>query len=399
MTNFQKSISGKLRVKLTSAEPEAMLDAINTAGISINGVQRCDELSCMFDILRKDYHDLLLLVKKSGGSLVIIDEQGVFFLVKRLYNRPVLLWGILVILFLNWLLPTRILFVNVVGNDTVSDSVILEAAQESGIYFGASRREVRSEKVKNAILSEVPQLQWIGVNTAGCVATISVRERVFQEQMKSEKTVSSIVAARDGFILSGTVVRGNPLFAVGQTVKRGQVLISGYTDCGNHIQATCAEGEILAQTTHQIRAVTPSRCVCRWNLQSTNHKISLIIGKKRINLWNGSGILDSSCGRMYKEYYITLPGGFRLPISLCIESFFLFDSREEELQKMEVEMPLYHFVSRYLKKHMIAGEIQSGMKTVRKANGIYILDGCFICTEMIGREQQEQIGEANGKNN
>ena len=63
--------------------------------------------------------------------------------------------------------------------------------------------------------------------------------------------------SRDGFIVSATVTRGNFLCRVGQSVKAGQVLISGYTDCGICIQATRAEGEIYAQTSRDFAAVTP----------------------------------------------------------------------------------------------------------------------------------------------
>ena len=36
---------------------------------------------------------------------------------------------------------------------------------------------IRSEKVKNSLLQRIPQLQWAGINTDGCVAVISVREK------------------------------------------------------------------------------------------------------------------------------------------------------------------------------------------------------------------------------
>ena len=98
-----------------------------------------------------------------------------------------------------------------------------------------------------------------GVNTSGCVATVSVRERTDPEVTEQDSAVSNIVASRDGFIVSATVTRGNFLCRVGQSVKAGQVLISGYTDCGICIQATRAEGEIYAQTSRDFAAVTPRR--------------------------------------------------------------------------------------------------------------------------------------------
>lgn len=36
--------------------------------------------------------------------------------------------------------------------------------------------------MKNALLSAIPELQWAGVNTYGCRAVISVRERTLPER-------------------------------------------------------------------------------------------------------------------------------------------------------------------------------------------------------------------------
>ena len=160
-------------------------------------------------------------------------------------------------------LPTRIFFVRVEGNVTTPTRLILDAAGESGIRFGASRRAVRSEKMKTALLSALPHLHGAGGNTSGCVATGSVRQRTEPEVTGQDRAVSSIVASRDGFIVSATVTRGNSLCRVGQSVKAGQVLISGYTDCGICIQATRAEGETCAQTSREFAAVTPAQWTAR----------------------------------------------------------------------------------------------------------------------------------------
>lgn len=313
--------------------------------------------------------------------------------------RPVLLAGLGILILLAMYLPSRVLFVRVEGNSQIPDRQILAAAEECGIRFGASRREVRSEKVKNALLSSVPQLQWAGVNTAGCVATISVRERAQDEPLQSENIVSNIVAARDGFVLSCTVTNGNGIVKVGQTVQKGQVLVSGYTDCGICIRATRAEGEIYAQTIHQLTAITPSFCTQRQKLVGKKHSYSILLGKKRINLWNSSGISDTSCGRMYEEYNLSLPGGFSLPLAICVQTDLYYDTETVHVPDSQAEEALNNFTQSYLLDQMIAGKIQNHSQAVTEQDGRFRLDGVYVCEEMIGREQLEQNGETNGKTN
>lgn len=392
-----KSASGMLEVELTSAEPETALSAINSAGIEMSELMQVGELSCRFWIRRKDYPMLESLSKKRGERLCILSRKGLFWSLYRLRGRPVLLIGILLFLTVILYFPSRIFFVRVEGNTSVSSRKILAAAEECGIAFGASRREVRSEKMKNALLSAIPQLQWAGVNTSGCVATISVREKAEAEEAVPQRYVSSIVAARDGYILSGTVTQGNGVFQVGQTVKSGQVLISGYTDCGICIRAVRSQGEIFAQTVREMRAITPQEYARIGDGKQIKRKISLLIRKKRINLWKDSGISDTSCGRMYEEYYVTLPGGFQLPVALCVERFLQYDIQTAGLSETEAFDHLRVFSKRYLTGQMVAGKILDGSEMLRTENGAYQLIGSYICTEMIGREQQEQIGDTNGE--
>ncbi len=392
-----KSLAGMIEVELTSAEPELALGAISASGIELVRVHQKSELTYTFRIIRKDYASIAKLCDKIGKTLKILRKTGLYWTGKYLLRRPVLLAGMVLLLALVFYLPSRVFFVRVEGNVTVPARKILAAAEESGIGFGTSRRRVRSEKVKNALLAAVPELQWAGVNTAGCVATISVRERTDAETEQQEYEVTSIVASRDGYILSGTVTSGNALFQVGQAVKAGQVLVSGYTDCGLCIQATRSEAEIIAETSRSLEAVTPSTRLQRGEITATQKNYSLLLGKKRINLWKDSGILPPGCGRMYMEYYVTLPGGFQLPAALCVETFTTYETFRSEILQVEAEEALSDYAGSYLSQQMVAGSILSRSETASLEDGIYRMDGQYVCAEMIGRVQREQIGETNGK--
>ena len=392
--DFWKSIAGQVEVELTSAEIGAALGAINARGMEILELKQVSDLTCRFRVRRKDYRALAALCEKRGDKLRLLGRKGLYWTGKSLTKRPLLLLGMALFLTAVLYLPSRVFFVRVEGNSTVPTRLILAAAEESGICFGASRREVRSEKMKNALLSAVPQLQWAGVNTSGCVATISVRERTDPEVKEESEEVSSLVAARDGYILSATVTRGNALCYPGQAVKAGQVLVSAYTDCGICIQATRAEGEIYAQTSRSFEAVTPSQWAQKGEVTDVKRKISLLLGKKRINLWKDSGILEGSCGRMYEEYYITLPGGFQLPAALCVEEYTFCEMQTIELTAPEAA--LSQFAESSLKQQMVTGRILAKCEDVALEDSVYRLTGEYVCTEMIAKVQREQIGDTNG---
>ena len=390
---FFRSLAGMVTAELTSADLQGSLRAMTDQGIQLLDMAPSGDLSMVFRLDRRDVPALRRIAAKRGERLKILKKDGIYWDFKGLLKRPVLLLGMTLIIALTLVLPSRVLFVQVQGNEMVPSRLILEAAANSGIGFGASRREVRSEKMKNTLLSAVPQLQWAGVNTYGCVAVISVRERSTGTQGETDHSVSSIVASRDGFVLSCTVTRGNGLVTVGQAVKEGEVLISGYTDCGLSIEATRAEGEILAQTRRELTVITPSEQLVRGEQAGESTKFSLLLGKNRINFYQGSGISDASCVKMYSKYVLTLPGGFELPVALIKETVISYDSEPVQIAQEDAAAVLSSFASDYLKGQMVAGTITDRLEAVFPEEGIYRLTGNYVCTEMIGKRQQEQIGE------
>ena len=388
-----QSFSGMLRISVESADLPGLISALNSRGVPLFHAIFQDEVVLTALIRRRDWKRVAALCQARGEKMEIRNRKGLYWQVKRMKTRPVLMLGLAFLLFLILFLPSRVLFVRVEGNRQVPANEILEAAESCGIRFGASRRAVRSERVKNELLETMPGLQWAAVNTKGCVAVLSVRERTVESNQTGEGFVSAIVAVRDGIVTACTATRGNLLCTPGQAVREGQVLISGLTDCGLTIRATSAQGEVFAQTRAQIEAVTPTQYRRQLEEGDVQRKFTLLIGKKRINLWKDSGIWDTTCGRIYSEYYVTLPGGFALPLGIAVEKTVPSQLTDAELTPEEAGALLETALPKYLLSRMIAGQIQSRDEVLSTAPGIYKLAGEYVCTEMIGRVQREQIGE------
>ncbi len=390
--NLWKSMNGMIRVRLTSGDPAGALVAVNHAGITVHDAVRDEEdITVEFSIRRQDVKPIRKLTYRKGYGLKIIGYSGLHWTARRLLKRPVLLIGLTLLCALALYIQTRVLFVQIEGNETVPTRLILEKCEESGIRFGASRRLVRSEKVKNALLEAIPELQWAGVNTAGCVATITVKERTATQAEPQAGGVCSIVALCDGVITQCTVLRGSAVCRVGQAVRAGELLVSGYTDCGISIQAARAEAEIFAQTQRNITVVTPAEWVLEGQEKVTQKKYAIIIGKKRINFYKGSGISGASCDKMYTEYYITLPGGFQLPVAIVTEVWTDAEESEYRRTQEEAESMLTDFSQRYLLSRMVAGSILNSRIQFTDDNGLICLQGNYACTEMIAQVRNEEI--------
>lgn len=378
-------ICGRVLVELISADVQGTLDAIGKAGLILWDVELTDSITARFWIDRGSMETLRSICKIRGEQVRRIKQVSLLWQLRGLRKRPVLVLGLSLLMILSLWLPGKILFVQVEGNMSIPTRKILEAAGECGIVFGASRREVRSERVKNSLLHVMPSLSWAGVNTYGCTAVISVREREETSVTQPTNEVSSIVASMNGIVEEITVIKGTGLCKPGQAVKAGQVLISGYTDCGLLVQATRAEGEIFARTNRKIRVISPTNAFKRGSELLQKQKISLLIGKKRINLANNSGISGMECAKIYVENYWVLPGGFVLPVALAVETWVSYETESSEWSP-----DLQNAAENYLLRQMVSGSIGRIDTAFTEEEGLLILDANCGCYEMIGITRTEE---------
>lgn len=397
MTLIQ-SLTGMVELKITSGSIWNTVNKINEANIPIYSFHFLDELTCTVLVSRLAVNQVLRMSGKNGFCISVTRKPGIFWQLQKVRKRPVLLIGCVICFLFYLLIPTRVLFFQVEGNNRIPDKEILEAVSASGISFGASRRTIRNENVKNRILTAIPEVQWAGINTTGCTAVISVKEKKPAPVPAVSEGISSITAECDGIISTVTATRGNILCSIGQSVKKGEILISGYLDCGLAICATQAEGEVYAKTEHYLTAKTPANYCVRNGKTAIHRHVSVLVGKKRINLWKCSRIWDSSCGRIYKQKYVTLPGGFKLPIAICIDAFY-----SSELNNLPVDpdnsVSLLHSESdQYLLDHIIAGKVDTCESIFAMDSSTFSLNNHYYCTQMIGKTHWEKADDLYGEN-
>ncbi len=391
------SLNSLIRVKFSSADLSTALYRMAVLRIPIEHVTYENDLTVVFSVYPRDLTSLRKMAAAHGEELEILSQWGIRYALQGLLNRKILILGIVCILLVTWALPRRVLFLHVEGNSIVPTRSILDAAQQSGVVFGASRKDVRSERVKNAMLQLIPSLQWVGINTYGCVAVISVRERAGEEPANKESDFGHVVAIRDGVIMSCNATRGNLICSPGQAVTQGEILISGYTDCGLVIRAEQAQGEIYGMTKHLLTVKSSLARKKQVPTGGVKKKISLLVGKKRINLWKDSGIYDMVCDRMYSEYYVTLPGGFVLPLALCVDRYVAGALEEAPVSAEEMQQFLRESTRNYLKTQMVGGTIRQESHKIQTTENTMLLAGEYVCVELIGKMQREKIGEINGQ--
>lgn len=386
-----------VRIQITGADVSEMLERFSENGLVLFEIRHIDFLCAEFTTTYFGYKHLKYIIKNRNCKIQVLKIGGPESIFLHLRNRYIFLTVLGIILFLSLWLPSRILFISVEGNDSVPTVRILQQAEECGIYFGAKRSVVRSEIVKNNLLENMPELRWAGINTQGCIATISVREESAQETIENDVKFSSIIAARDGVVLSITTTSGYPACSVGQAVTEGQTLVSGSQCDGILYKTVRSKAEVFAQTNRNLSVVTPVLYVKKGEQALQQTKYSLIVGKNRINLSKGSGISYTGCDKMYQEYHLTLPGGFVLPVSLVVETVTQYDSSFASVSDLDAQTLLADYADGYLPEQMVSGKIITRNTAYSNQEDVALLEADYICIEMIARERAEELDFYYGK--
>ena len=365
-------LRGWKRLRLTSADCPSRLRQM-AERVKLTDIVFPGPVTAEFSCLRTDVPKLRI---RDGERLETVGEGGLPKYLKGLWAWRRLAAIALLLGLLTVLLPTRVFFFRVEGNGELPERYILEQAAKCGVSFGAARRELRSEQVKNQLLKAIPELRWAGVNTQGCTAVITVALRD-QGENREEDQPGDIVAVTDGLVTASYPAAGTGMVVPGQAVREGQVLISGVTDLGRCTRLDRAAGEVYGLTRRSVEAVLPGKTLLKQSTGQTIRKFSLLIGKKYVNFSNDSGIFMGSCVRMRTVNYLTLPGGFSLPAALVTDTYFLCETTDAPREDWG---PLEDAARRIVRERMIAGEVLSEDKN-REGNR---LTAVYDCRELLG---------------
>ncbi len=391
MWRFIWLLLGWSRIRLTGASPEWALNRLASGRIAFRDTQKIDELTVETSILSRDVPRAAQAAQKGMCDLAVLRRRGAPVLLGSLKKRYVLLLTLPAVLIALIVLPKFVWFYEVSGNETVPSELILQNLEELGVGFGTYGPDIHPQWIKNHMLVRIPKLQWITVTQNGAVAQVVVRERPETEPVSDRKTPGNVLASRAGILTRVSVLEGNSLCRTGDIVKKGQLLVSGYTDLQNKTQVSPALAEIYARTWRRETAVLPQTELVRVRTGKRRAVVSVLWGRHRTIIFGKGGADASDCDKITKIYPFTLPGGFSLPVAIEIAHISDYDTIEKEMRRSAAGALLQKDVRDRTLRDMIAGRILQTDEKLEKRGGRYELHATLACEEMIARMVDAEI--------
>lgn len=378
---------GVVRVEVGGAEPESLLNFCAESGIEFWDADPCADYSLRMSIYAADYPALRDRNGKNGIEIRLLHESGGKKLAAAVRARVLLLALLLTgaaAIAASSLFVWRI---EIDGNDTVSSARLMRTLEECGVGYGTFWPAVSSDRVKDDILTKMPDIAWLTVNIRSSCAHIVVHERVDKPEIVNEKSPCDIVAAKGGVIKKLSVLEGEAAAAAGDTVAKGDILVTAVmsSETGED-RLVHSMARVQADTWYEISARAPLTEQAKVKKEGTSTQLSLIIGKKRINFFNDSRNDYTSCDKINKIRYLSLGDVFVLPIGYAVQKSRSYETQERAIDEEKTILRLKADLEAELRSRIGDGEIVSQEYSVSKGESELTVTLRAQCTENIAKE-------------
>lgn len=217
-------LKGYVIIRVTGTGLEQWVNRVVRHGICVWSVSRPLPDTLVLRVRRRDFPRLRRLRPRSVGYRVL-GSFGLPVVAVKLWRRRGFLLGAAIGSLFMYLATAFVWFVDVEAPETIPVARVKAVAAQAGLSPGRRRDQIGLSAVERRLYLDLPEIGWVNVQLQGTRALIQVAARPGIRE--TEAPYGHLVADRDGVVLQVIPGRGQPVVSAGETVARGQVLISG----------------------------------------------------------------------------------------------------------------------------------------------------------------------------
>lgn len=277
----------------------------------------------------KDFLELPEIVKGSGLRIHIIQKRGLPIKLNKNRKRVGLFVGMVCSLIILQIASSYIWVIDIEGNRKVKSEEILKACRKIGITEGIRSNSISPKIQREQLLLELDSLAWASLNVEGSRLTVNVSE--IKALGKEEDVATNLKADADGIIKKVNVTSGNCLVKTGDTVKKGDILVSGILEASDGTRFVKSAGVITAFTTRSVTVEGDFMEIKELETGEVKVKRLLDVFTFKIPLYLGSEINGYNSNLNSKQISVF---GKSLPIKIYTKEF-RFTKKEKKIYERE----------------------------------------------------------------
>lgn len=179
------------------------------------------------DILHSDLPKIKEIAKECEVELKTAEYDTIGKQLFPYRKRFGLIIGLILAVFIAVYFSDRIVTIEISGNTSISDEVILAALSEVDIKPGVLVHSIDLEKCGNRLPFLIDGVAWVGMHRTGNRIVVQIRETAPIPQKVKERIPCNVVSDHDAEITSILARKGFAMFKEGDFVPKGALLISG----------------------------------------------------------------------------------------------------------------------------------------------------------------------------
>ena len=284
-----------------------------------------------------DYKEVIKIAKKCKCRVKINKKHGLPFLLNRYRKRKIFAIALGFIIICIITISNFIWNIEITGIDEPKQKEILEFIQREGVDIGTYKNNVDLQKLINEIRIARDDVAWIGMEIKGTNLIIQVVEADEKPEIINEDEYCNIIASRDGIIAKVEAQNGTPIVNVGDTVKKGDVLIQGWLE-GKYTENRYvhAEGQVIAKVWYSEKKKVYYTQNYENQTGNKEKKYSININNFEINFFKTlSNFENYDTIRTIKKLKIT--SNFYLPIEIVVNENFEKEKKQIIYDKNEAK--------------------------------------------------------------
>lgn len=286
-------IRGLYRVTVGAEGIKPLISAAVARNVPFGKIEKDGE-GYSFLVRRRDVAEIQEIAQRAGVEINAV-RTGLPALIKKHRLRVGIPVGALLAALMIILSSRFVWDIHISGNERVTDEEIEAALDGYGFRLGAYLPALDIEKICRMIVIENKDISWISVNIRGTVAHVEVRETK-SASVEDVSEPSNLVASRDGQIVLVEAYGGKSEVKAGQTVKKGDILVSGVIDSqALGFRLVRSRGKVYAAVTKTFSASVPLSSFEK--IYTGNEKV-----KKTVKFFSKSTELFKNTNISYEKY-------------------------------------------------------------------------------------------------
>lgn len=419
-------VQGYVLVRVEGYSPERFLNLCSHHHIYIWGLMPCGNAYELYMSL-KGFRKLRSIVRKTHTRVVLVKRAGLPFFIHKYRRRKLFFISFILCLGLLYLYSSFIWDIHFEGNEKWTNETLLEFLETKNVTPHMPKNKVDCAQIVKDIRKEYDDIVWVSASIDGSRLSIQIKENedTFQsteadvsksadaeknntqtppsDETAAQTDPKDLIAAKDGVITSIITRKGIPQVHVGDTVSKGDVLVSGRIDVVNDAgevidyQYQTSDADIFADTQMNYEDTISTKYKKKYYEKSQRRLYYIKIGSRIISV----GTLKND----YKEWEMTasehqlkLGENFYLPISYGYKIVKSYISKEKSYTKQELQEQLtenFNLFSEELKEKGV--QIKENSVKIHIDQNSAAAKGVLYLNEKITKESDTEIMEIERK--